>query len=187
MKVGVGQAPVFAKISSAKLDLESRQEKQEKTEQNRLQNTAFVELKKTNQEIAKLQALGVSFAQIQKELGEIEDLDSRLHRGEVKKDLLQKIKNLQSKLTPLLREAKQFKGLKIPQKLVFEKIDQTQKELSEIRHQIHDQIKKAEKEIEGFFASNQEFDLDSKMLKDERFKVAHQPSHITPSLYDLFI
>lgn len=163
---------------------EAKKTKSKDKEDERLQNTAFVELKKANQQIAKLQALGVSFDQIQKELGELESLDSQTQYQNTQQNLIIKIKNLQAKLSPLLHEAKQYK-IKEASQISLDQVDKIKSGVEKIQAQIKISLKKTEQEVEDFFYAQQEVELDEKKLKHPNFKIAHDTKRLSSSFRDL--
>lgn len=178
MKVGVGQAPIFAKISTLEKDVEPKREKQEEAKQNHLQNTAFVELKKANQQIAKLQSRGISFGEIQKELGELQGLKSEEYDSQEK---LNKIKALQDKLNLLLKNTKEYEHFTISPK----NLNDADQKLKNIQNKIQEDLKEEQEKIEKFFANTAEYRLDEKMLKDDRFREAHDVKRLSSSFADL--
>lgn len=183
MKIESYQTHILGTVPSVG-SFDAKKTKSKDKEGDRLQNTAFVELKKANQQIAKLQALGVSFDQIQKELGELESLDHQAQYQNTQQNLIAKIQNLQAKLSPLLNEAKHFKIRELNQ-ISSDQVSNMRSGVEKIQVQIKDLLKKTEQEIEDFFHTQQEVGFDEKKLKHPSFKNAHNTEHLSSSFRDL--
>ncbi|WP_027327407.1 coiled-coil domain-containing protein [Helicobacter pametensis] len=168
-------------------NIDKTNQKQEKSDQlNRFHNSAFVELKKLNQQIAQLQAFNVSFSKIQKELDELKNLNMQVKQSDARVDLVQqRLQNLQSRLDPLLRDARKQDGLSSLPSVIPLDLKKASNQIKDLKLKIDDALNKASDKIEHFFESMGEFALDVEKLKDPRLKVAHNQKWLNSSLHNL--
>lgn len=146
----------------------SHQKKPQKS-QERFHNQAFDELKKLNQTLALIQKTQRSLFQIQEELEEIQHGNLQSPQA----DTL--LSSLQAKLTPILEHAKKnhLFNLNLPSNLTFANLKDLQEKLSIEQDKLTHKLNETTQKIQSFFASSKEFDLQEEMLKDPRFKEAH--------------
>lgn len=157
---------------------------------NDLRHLAFVELKKANGQIALVQHLKVSFSQIQKELGELQKLNVEALNGDLKKDLskenfFQRIKHLQSKLDPLLKQAKLISISYSSSDLSSNNLKNLQRGVVQIQDNLSLRFEEITKEIEDFFKDKKEVSFQKEKLQDSKFALAHQSELLSSSIQTL--
>lgn len=142
-------------------------QKKPQRSQERFHNQAFDELKKLNQTIALIQKTQGSLHQIQKELKDIQHNNTQSPPS--------KLSDLQAKLAPILEYAKKnhLFDLKLPSHLTFSNLKDLQEKLSIEQSKLTHKLKETTQKIQSFFASSKDSDLIEEMLKDPRFKEAH--------------
>lgn len=156
-------------------------QKNPQKDQGKFHNQTFVKLKKLNENLALIQKTQGSLHQIQRELKEIQQGNPRLSQSHT----LEKLANLQAKLTPILEQAKNNHLLKIPSDLSFNNLKDLQQKLSIEQNKLKHQLDETTQKIQSFFASSKEFDLQDEMLKNPRFKEAHNTALLSPSMQTL--
>lgn len=151
--------------------------------QERFHNQTFVELKKLNQDLALIQKTQNSLLQIQKELKNIE----HHHLQSPQSNTSSKLSSLQAKLTPILEDARKnhLFDFKLPPSLTLENLKDLEQKLSIEQNKLAHKLNETTQKIQHFFSSFDAFDLQEEMLKDPRFKEAHNIALLSSSAQTL--
>lgn len=151
--------------------------------QENFHNQTFAELKKLNQTLALIQKTQNSLVQIQKELKEIQHHNLQSPQN----NALSKLSHLQAKLTPILEHAKKnhLLNLELPSNLTLTHLQDLQQKLNIEQNKLTHKLNETTQKIQDFFASSEEFDLKKEMLKDPRFKEAHNVALFSSSAQTL--